>query len=204
MFRSGRLAWVRTCFCCSARCRWPLHFFATGEVWSLRIDEVAKRRDAADEQLIPVLPDGFCLKPGGVNRLSARWSWTAGPVAAILGLVAVALGGLQYHRLQTGDGLFSLVSHGVDGLAPLSLVLLMASGFAVGNVWPGSRPLAIGLWTIAALPLVALAEMVSDPTSHNLWPFELVIYGLMAAPGFVGAYFARRLAEKASFRKGLG
>jgi hypothetical protein len=139
-----------------------------------------------------------------VDNLIARSSWTAGTVAAALGLVAVIVGGFQYHPLQPGDGLFSLVRHGIEGSAPLSIVLLIASGCAVGIVWSWPRPLAIGLCTVAALPLVALAEMVSDPTSHNLWPFEFVIYGFMAAPGFVGAYLGRRLAENPGGPRDLG
>lgn len=50
----------------------------------------------------------------------------------------------------------------------------------------------------AALARVIVETVLVDPTSHNLWPFELAAYGLLgfagAVPGALLGALARRLA----------
>ncbi|KFN50122.1 hypothetical protein [Arenimonas composti] len=81
--------------------------------------------------------------------------------------------------------------------APLMLVFALL-GTAPGAAWPLYGVLRWrGIWRIAAaLPLAALAFVVlrlvvdtfRDPTSHNLWPFELVFFDLLAV-GFMLVVF---------------
>lgn len=46
---------------------------------------------------------------------------------------------------------------------------------------------------MAAFPVIALAEVILDPKTHNLLPLEFIIYGLMALPGLLGALGGRAL-----------
>ena len=74
----------------------------------------------------------------------------------------------------------------VDGMHPISLVLLGLVGFAAGTI----APRAWWLWgpaSVAAFPCIAIFEMFLDPSSHNLWPFEFVLYAALAIPGTAGA-----------------
>jgi hypothetical protein len=46
---------------------------------------------------------------------------------------------------------------------------------------------------MSLLPIVAITEVAFvDPTSHNLLPFEFVVYAFGALPGFLGAWLARK------------
>ena len=54
---------------------------------------------------------------------------------------------------------------------------------------------------VAALLLVATIahDALKDPTSHNLWPFEIVILGVLTSPVLVGwaiGRFARRALRR--------
>lgn len=60
------------------------------------------------------------------------------------------------------------------------LPLLVAAATAAIDAWLTRRPLSRSLWLGAAvLPAAVFARVVHDvtrdPTSHNLWPFELAI-----------------------------
>jgi hypothetical protein len=90
---------------------------------------------------------------------------------------------MRYHS----SSLFVLVAKSVEHLAGLDLLLF----FCVGSLWGllkgFPKGVAAALFQPAFLPLVAIAEMFKDPTSHNLWPFEFVIYGFMGGVGALGA-----------------
>jgi len=73
--------------------------------------------------------------------------------------------------------------------------LLLLLGLIVGAIWLQARAIARwqGIWRwLAAAPLLLVAgdallivaDTSADPTSHNLWPLELVMFGACGA-GFV-------------------
>ena len=68
----------------------------------------------------------------------------------------------------------------------VSIPLLFAVGIVAGWAVPRKTWLW-GLFTMAAFPPIAINEMMKDPTSHNLWPIEFFIYGLLTLPGIYGA-----------------
>jgi hypothetical protein len=51
-------------------------------------------------------------------------------------------------------------------------------------------------------PVVAIAEIVKDPTSHNLIPFEMVMYAFLAVPTVLGAWVGGLVARLARARAG--
>ncbi|MFH0728940.1 MAG: hypothetical protein V2B19_21710 [Pseudomonadota bacterium] len=50
--------------------------------------------------------------------------------------------------------------------------------------------------TIIILPINAILEMRVMPKSHNLWPFEFVIYQIMALPAVIGSYYGKIRRER--------
>jgi hypothetical protein len=108
-----------------------------------------------------------------------RWSgglWCAGAFAA--GFVAV---GLPYWRIPYAE-----VSLPGMLMTPALLVIVAGAALARGSGRCGL--LAVVLIAGAAAPAAVLArvavETQADPTSHNLWPFEVVFAcgpGLLAA-----------------------
>ena len=116
-------------------------------------------------------------------------------VAALLGLLAIVAPVWipDLHRYTAP--LFPLIRSGVEGMSLLTLVLLFCAGFLVGCFGMG-HPLLLGIATVALLPVAAFAEMIISSTSHNLWPLEFIIYGLISLCAVAGAFAGR-------FAKGL-
>jgi len=72
----------------------------------------------------------------------------------------------------------------VDEMRPVSLLLLSLTGFVLGILAP--RLFWLGAVSeLAAFPVIAFWEIYHDPTSHNLWPIEFIMYGFLTIPGLV-------------------
>lgn len=112
--------------------------------------------------------------------------------AAALGLVAVILPVFLHHVHLRPAPLFPVVATGIKKLSSLTLVLLFASGFLVGLVGRG-HPLLLGACTMALFPILAFAEMLSDHTSHNLFPIEFILYAVISLAAVAGAFLGRFL-----------
>lgn len=133
--------------------------------------------------------------------MSERIRLAVGIIAAvILGLVSVIAPVFVLSQTHYDAPLFPLVRSGVEGMSSLALTFLLLSGVLLGIVCP-RHPLLLGASTMSAFPLLAIAEMSVSPTSHNLWPFEFVIYGfvsLVAVLGaFIGSFIYRRTHKQA-------
>lgn len=76
-----------------------------------------------------------------------------------------------------------------------TMALLAMSGIIIGFL---TKRLCVflGMSSILVFPSVAIYEMVRDPTSHNLWPFEFVIYFAFSIPAIVGACVGKKIAER--------
>jgi uncharacterized membrane protein YphA (DoxX/SURF4 family) len=70
-------------------------------------------------------------------------------------------------------------------LATLSLLFL--SGVLLSGVFPGKASWMASFLVLAAMPIVILSEGIADPSSHNLFPFELVLYGVLTLITLLGA-----------------
>jgi hypothetical protein len=88
---------------------------------------------------------------------------------------------------------FSL-SHPVAILGCLAFLLIAAGAGGWSALRPGRAVLAVGTAVPVAVVLRVVVGGFRDPTSHNLWPFEVLI---MAVPGFalatLGVLAGRRL-----------
>jgi len=54
---------------------------------------------------------------------------------------------------------------------------------------------------ILGLPVTAVVEGFTNPDSHNLIPFELVMYFLYALPSILVVYIGNFIAQQAAKRK---
>jgi len=69
--------------------------------------------------------------------------------------------------------------------------LSIALGWGVRRGWP------VALGMVLPLPIAMGIEMASNPTSHNLMPFEVLLYWLPAfGLAFLGAHLGERLATR--------
>ncbi len=78
----------------------------------------------------------------------------------------------------------------------ISMTLFFVTGLAFGMAQPGSWRLMAGvaMATPAVLHAVnILHDWTVDATSHNLFPFEFLMYAFVCAPALLGAYTGSRL-----------
>lgn len=86
--------------------------------------------------------------------------------------------------------LFPLVRTAVENPRMASFIGLAIVG-ACGGFFGRSSWMLLGLVTMGIFPLCALAEIAKDSTSHNLLPFELIMYGVFSFAGVIGAGIGR-------------
>jgi len=82
----------------------------------------------------------------------------------------------------------------IDGLQPISLLFLATIGFAAGLVDP-RRFWVGGIFSMVLFPILAIWEAVQNPSSHNLLPIELMVYGVLTVPGIVGGFLAKVVTQ---------
>jgi hypothetical protein len=116
-------------------------------------------------------------------------------IAPVLGLLAMVIPVLVWPPARHFDApLFPLIRDAVEGIGLPQLLLLFTAGVLLGLV-SASRAWLLGLAAISVLPLAALAEMIKDPTSHNLFPFEFAFYGfygVLVACGVFAIHWVQR------------
>jgi hypothetical protein len=94
-----------------------------------------------------------------------------------IGLIASILAvGLPYWRIPYRD---VSLPHALptSGLVSTGLAAFAICAFRMSGFWKAVG--IIGASVPSAVALRVLAEATADPTSHNLWPIELVIAGFL-------------------------
>lgn len=126
-------------------------------------------------------------------------------VAGVLGLSSVILPPywLGIERAYPSP-LFPILRTAIENMEPLSTVcLVLVFAIALGLLDPRKWSL-LGVAMAAPFPAASFLEMVASPTSHNLWPFEFIIYGVVIGiPAILGTALGSFLGK--TFRKrGIG
>ena len=121
--------------------------------------------------------------------IERRTAWLAAGFAA-----GLLLTGIPYWRLPYSANLFADLGI-LLGLGGLGLVTALLAFAAIA---PAGRLFAVMIGAFpAAVALRVAVETAQDPTSHNLWPFELIImavFSLVAVvPGLLIGILLRRL-----------
>lgn len=126
-----------------------------------------------------------------MTRSSSAWLLIAFAVAFVG--VGFRYWQLAYSQVSLPDALYG------PGLAAVFVVALMVRAFGLAKFW------VAWLLIASAVPAAVMAriafETASDPTSHNLWPVEIVIaagVGLLAALGgaLLGSLFLLRSSRR--------
>lgn len=82
--------------------------------------------------------------------------------------------------------LFSLTHAAVKQMAWGQFILLFAGGALFRVFLKPPVPLLISLCFMSIFPFLAIIEMIRDSSSHNLWPFEFLIYALVGIIPYLG------------------
>jgi hypothetical protein len=98
--------------------------------------------------------------------------------------------------------LFPAIRTAWENMAPVPTALsLFVLGVALGAAQPRFWWVAGG-GTVALLPLAALAEMIVSPKSHNAWPIEFALYGVVGLAAVGGAAVGRLARRRFRADKG--
>jgi hypothetical protein len=127
-------------------------------------------------------------------------------LAPVLGLLAVLTPALLSRPATTYDSpLFPLLRTALEGIGVGQLVLLFVAGVLLGLISP-ARGWLLGAASVSLLPLATFAEIIKDPTSHNLSPLEFLFYALYGAVVAVGVLTVRRIrrSPRSNERPGTG
>ncbi len=125
-------------------------------------------------------------------------------VAPVLGILSLEVPVLLSSQPRLEAPLFPLVATGVKHLSVGTLTLLLLSGVILGGAFRGKASWVASLLVFAAMPAMIVAEVVVDPTSHTLFPFELALYGALSLITLVGAgagVVIRRLVMRVLVRR---
>jgi hypothetical protein len=118
------------------------------------------------------------------EKISARKLLFACLLGLVSGFILITFPEV-FHREHT-ESLLALMDSSVKNMSALRLLLLLAGGFCwgLGLSWPYSVYAAI--CQVGSLPIFAVIEMLNDSTSHNLWPFEFLIYAALSLVPLLG------------------
>src|SRR5687768_16709930 len=83
----------------------------------------------------------------------------------------------------------------------LTAVIFFIAGILIGYFLK-LNPWLSGICLILVLPVASVCEIVLDSNSHNLFPFELIVYFVFALPPVAGTYFGRFLLKRTTRTKG--
>lgn len=121
--------------------------------------------------------------------------WLIGPASPIwlvlapaLGAVAIIMGGAGSR--EEHDSLFPVLVGSYQHGSVMVIVLIAGVGWLLGRVstW---HPVLLGSLVIVVIPVIAAIEISGGIGSHNIWPIEMVMYGVSATVPILAAYFGR-------------
>ena len=106
-------------------------------------------------------------------------------------IVPVLVAPLPRHMASV---LFQMYSDAVYSAGWANLVLLFILGVGLGQ-FVSKRSGLTGCASVVLLPILAIIEMIKDPTSHNLFPFEFITYAFFGGIVLIGSLPGVRLRE---------
>jgi hypothetical protein len=120
-------------------------------------------------------------------------------IAAVLGFISI----IVPPYIKPGDKLvfydpplFPIFATAIKNFSIFpTTILLTIAGIIVGYLKPEIWWL-LGLATVILFPIASISEMVLYPATHNLWPLELLIYGIMSIPPIIGAFLGSKLRNR--------
>ena len=156
------------------------------------LEKIDKRRLAVPKRDIQVYRGGnslYCVAAMATERTKSSRSSKAlasasGAVVGFLVLCALAAG----HGWPKSVSLLPRMA--VERLSLTGVLLLVAMGFCWAFVLKPPYAKIAALSQLALFPVIAVVEMFMDPTSHNLWPLEFMMYAVLTGFGFLGLKLA--------------
>jgi len=117
--------------------------------------------------------------------------WVDVLIISVLGVLSIILPTFILQDVKQYESpLFSIIRTGIEGFSVWSIIFLFSTGFGM-KFYTKLSGWKIGLSTMALFPIMAMMEMIVDSNSHNMFPFEFIVYAITTIPGIIGAYIAQ-------------
>ncbi len=113
--------------------------------------------------------------------------------AAFLGFLALLVPPYMQSREVAPFDFFGAVEFAIDKQTYWTLIVLFGIGMLIGWKSPRYWPLKCCA-TMASFFVIAIVDMMVNPGSHNLWPFEFAIYIAEMIPALAGGMLAYSVA----------
>jgi hypothetical protein len=113
-----------------------------------------------------------------------------------IGFLLILLVSIILETPATPQGEYHYSSFLRNNYGITAAILYLIAGLAVGYLME-LKPWLAGICLILIFPLTALYEATVYRGSHNLIPFEFVVFVLYALPSLVGAYLGKWLSDRA-------
>ncbi|HKC03685.1 MAG TPA: hypothetical protein VKC17_10325 [Sphingomicrobium sp.] len=114
-------------------------------------------------------------------------------VAPLIGVASYVAPLLASDVVTGNESWLELYAISVEKASGPTFFLLFVAGLLAGGADAAVRALRFGVLTIALLPVAAVIQMAGDPTSHNLWPIEFVIYLVVSLVPACGVLLGRHI-----------
>ncbi len=141
------------------------------------------------------------MSSGSLNQTANDKRWMMYPVLVIIGLMIILLCSLIQNVPPPGKGEYYYSSFLRKNFTLLSNVLFLVTGLVVGYL-SKLNPWYSGICLFLVFPVTSIIEATVYKGSHNLIPFELIIYFLMAIPTVIAVYIGRFIRRKVESKKG--
>jgi hypothetical protein len=116
-------------------------------------------------------------------------------LSALLGICAISLPVFILSMRHYNAPLFPIIRTGVEGMTWLTFVILFVGGIVLGLIF-SIQPVLLGMFSMAAMPVFSILEMIVDPNSHNLFPIEFIIYAVVSMVTVGGVFLGCRIRYK--------
>ncbi len=121
----------------------------------------------------------------------------------LLGLGLILLASTLQHVRAPQAGEYHYSSFLRHNYTWLTIGLFFIGGLAIGYRFH-PNPWRVGIAMIFIFPLVSMYEAAIYRGSHNLIPFELIVYFAFSLPAVAGVYLGNWVFQRRKDRSGLG
>jgi len=119
----------------------------------------------------------------------------------IVGLLLILLSSRIQHVAPPQSGEYYYSSFLKNNYTVLTACIFLIVGLLVGYYFK-LNPWLSGISLVLIFPITAFYEATVYRGSHNLMPFELIVYLLWSVPAIAGIYLGRFISHRIAISKG--
>ena len=129
-------------------------------------------------------------------KFNTAIAFTIFPLLGVLSFVLPVVVNNEYDTSNVSFNILSSIDFYFKNVIFIPTVILLCLFGVTMSIFAQKNSLLLGLSSMLVFPCAALYEMSINPTSHNLWPLEFIIYAFFTIPAIAGTFIGRRISKK--------